>query len=676
MAMISGNDRTGRKGGKSISVGTKIYAIVGLCLVLMFAVAGTGIWQMRMVGKEIEAIAERDTAMIASLTKLTVHQLEQAIDFERGMRLAEELDRHPEIRGELDGTIEHFRKYAALVDKEFVDTIALAKYATETSTTAAERKIFEHIAEDLTALAELHKTFDTDALKTLELASNGQLEDAFVLIEGVEVQQTKLDHDLENLLFEIEEFTVEAALTAEEHEKFAQQLMTWITVIAMLVAVILSVLLVRRSVTGPLRQIVSGLDALNRDDLSVDVRVASNDEMGTIADSYSAFKDNLMRARELEAEQKALEQRQREEEERERQKNEERAREQSQVTESFSNAMTSLAANDLSFRIGGEFPPAFQSLKDDFNNAMDKLSTTMEEIGSASEQMLSGSREIHTAVDSLARRNEQQAASVEETAAAVSETTTAMKSASERAVEASGLASEARDNAEKSGLVVQDAINAMKKIEESAEKITNIIAVIDEISFQTNLLALNAGVEAARAGEAGKGFAVVAQEVRELAQRSSDAAKEIKTLIDSSGEDVKAGVTLVNKTGSVLETIVSQVKEIDLHVQSISGSAKEQAVGLQEINGAVNNIDEGTQQNAAVSEEASAASQMLAEEVGRVNVMLSAFDTGKMSGLVKQKTEESALNGAEGKSPPPVRLATGFDGNAAIAADNENWDEF
>ncbi|WP_419910254.1 HAMP domain-containing methyl-accepting chemotaxis protein [Hoeflea sp.] len=676
MATISGNGRAGRKGGKSLSVGTKIYAIVGLGLALMIAVAGTSIWQMRAVGKEIEAIAERDTAMIASLTKLTVHQLEQAIDFERGMRIAEEMARHPEIRDEFDKNLEHFRTFADLVDKEFVDTIALANRSAATSNTPAERQIFEHIGNDLTVLAELHKEFDVKAIETLELAQRGSLEAAFTRIEGVETLQNKLDHDLEEMLFEIEEFTLQAALKAEEHEIFAQQLMSGITIVAIILSVFLSILVVRKSITGPLRQIVGGLDALNNDDLSVDVQVASNDEMGMIADSYSVFKENLIRSRELEAEQKALEQRQREEEEREREESEARAREQAAVTERFSSAMSSLAANDLSFRIDGEFPPAFQSLKEDFNNAMEQLSRTMEEIGTASQQMLSGSKEIHTAVDSLARRNEQQAASVEETAAAVSETTTAMKSASERAVEASSLASDARDNAEKSGAVVRDAIDAMKKIEQSAEEITNIIGVIDEISFQTNLLALNAGVEAARAGEAGKGFAVVAQEVRELAQRSSDAAKEIKTLIDSSGEDVKAGVELVNKTGSVLETIVTQVKEIDQHVQSISGSAKEQAVGLQEINGAVNNIDEGTQQNAAVSEEASAASQMLAEEVGRVNVMLSAFDTGKLPRGAEPQSEETAGTAEASKKAPPVRLGAAYDGNAALAADNENWDEF
>ena len=248
-----------------------------------------------------------------------------------------------------------------------------------------------------------------------------------------------------------------------------------------------------------------------------------------------------------------------------------------------------------------------------------------------------------------------------------------MKSASDRARDASGLVATARDNAEKSGEVVRNAIDAMGKIEESADKITDIIGVIDEIAFQTNLLALNAGVEAARAGDAGKGFAVVAQEVRELAQRSSSAAKEIKELIDTSGGHVKAGATLVNETGSVLEAIVSQVSEINDHIGSISGSANEQAIGLQEINEAVNNIDQGTQHNAAASEQASAASQMLADEVVRVNAMLQTFQMG--AAPMQPETEPAAQN--TNTEPAPVRSvrsAPAFDGNAAVADDT--WDEF
>ena len=172
----------------------------------------------------------------------------------------------------------------------------------------------------------------------------------------------------------------------------------------------------------------------------------------------------------------------------------------------------------------------------------------------------------------------------------------------------------------------QDAVRAMMAIEKSAGEVGNIVSVIDEVAFQTNLLALNAGVEAARAGEAGKGFAVVAQEVRELAQRSATAAKEIKTLIAASGSQVQTGVSLVKQTGNSLDTIVGEVREISRHVNAIVESSREQSTGLQEINTAVNVMDQGTQQNAAMVEQSTAASHSLAREAAALNQLLAQFD--------------------------------------------------
>ena len=239
-----------------------------------------------------------------------------------------------------------------------------------------------------------------------------------------------------------------------------------------------------------------------------------------------------------------------------------------------------------------------------------------------------GSREIRSAADDLARRTEQQAASVEETAAALEEITTSVKDSTIRAEEAGSLVARTKQGAEKSGEVVRNAVAAMSEIERSSQSISNIIGVIDDIAFQTNLLALNAGVEAARAGEAGKGFAVVAQEVRELAQRSANAAKEIKTLITSSGEQVKRGVSLVGETGQALETIVGEVQHIDRNVQAIVQAAREQSTGLQEINTAVNTMDQGTQKNAAMVEETTAASHGLASEVQALNALIGRFNVG------------------------------------------------
>ena len=303
--------------------------------------------------------------------------------------------------------------------------------------------------------------------------------------------------------------------------------------------------------------------------------------------------------------------------------------EQKLVADCFGKAMAAIAAKDVSYRITDDLPEAYHGLKNDFNNALEQLSATIAKIDAGASQIHSGAEEIRSAADDLSRRTEQQAASIEQTAAALEQITTTVKDSSRRAEEAGHLVGKARVGAEKSGQIVQQAVVAMSAIDTSSREISNIIGVIDEIAFQTNLLALNAGVEAARAGDAGKGFAVVAQEVRELAQRSAKAAKEIKNLINNSGEQVKSGVALVGDTGNALTVIVDEVKEIDRHINAIVEAAREQATALQEINTAVNTMDQGTQQNAAMVEETTAASHALVSEVVRITEMLREFSIGE-----------------------------------------------
>ncbi len=332
-----------------------------------------------------------------------------------------------------------------------------------------------------------------------------------------------------------------------------------------------------------------------------------------------------------------------------------------------------LSDGDLTQRIDRPFVPTMEKVRQDFNDAVAKLRAAMQSVGSNAQGIAAGSGEIRSAADDLARRTEQQAASVEETAAALEQITMTVADSSRRAEEAGALVTATRENAQKSGEVVRNAITAMGQIEHSSGEISNIIGVIDEIAFQTNLLALNAGVEAARAGEAGKGFAVVAQEVRELAQRSAKAAKEIKALIHASGDQVKNGVALVGETGRVLQEMVTQVQEISTNIMAIVEGAREQATGLKEINHSVNAIDQGTQQNAAMVEESTAASHSLAKEAEGLFNLLSQFRVGQES-----HAPRSADSGHRPVASPARKMAgqvsRAFSGNAAVAQDS--WEEF
>jgi methyl-accepting chemotaxis protein len=294
----------------------------------------------------------------------------------------------------------------------------------------------------------------------------------------------------------------------------------------------------------------------------------------------------------------------------------------------LANALQAFSEGDLTQSITTPFLPELERLRTDFNGTAMKLCETMKGISSNAAAIAAASNQIQSASNDLAKRTEQQAASVEETAAALEEITTTVSDSSKRADDAGTLVRETKKNAESSGSVVSEAVEAMGRIEKSADEISQIIGVIDEIAFQTNLLALNAGVEAARAGDAGKGFAVVAQEVRELAQRSAKAAKEIKGLINASNGYVKSGVALVGDTGRALKQIVTQVVQVDGNVGAIVEASREQATGLKEINIAINTIDQGTQQNAAMVEETAAAAHSLSREAELLFNQLSQFNIG------------------------------------------------
>lgn len=279
-----------------------------------------------------------------------------------------------------------------------------------------------------------------------------------------------------------------------------------------------------------------------------------------------------------------------------------------------SRVMQAMAEGDLSVRMQGEFRGEFAEFRDAIHTSLENLDQLVGQILEGAGNVRSASAEIAQGNTDLSQRTEEQASSLEETASSMEEMTSTVKSNADNAKQANQLASAARDKAQEGGEVVDKAVTAMGEINQSSKKIADIIGVIDEIAFQTNLLALNAAVEAARAGEQGRGFAVVATEVRNLAQRSAQAAKEIKTLINDSVERIGEGSKLVDNSGKALEDIVDSVKKVSDIIAEIAAASEEQSTGLDEINKAVTQLDEVTQQNAALVEEAAAASESLDDQ--------------------------------------------------------------
>jgi len=347
-------------------------------------------------------------------------------------------------------------------------------------------------------------------------------------------------------------------------------------------------------------------------------------------------------------------------------------------------ALSEFAAGDLEGRIETPLMPSLDKLRLDFNAAAGTLQEALQVVSTSAAAIHRGSDEIGDSVGNLSRRTEQQASSLEETAAALDELTATVNKSAEGAAQARDAVIAAQADAEESGKVVRDAVSAMGGIEQSAREISQIIGVIDEIAFQTNLLALNAGVEAARAGDAGRGFAVVASEVRALAQRSAEAAKEIKTLIASSTHQVSTGVALVGEAGSALSRIAGRVTEMNSVIRDIASSAQEQATGLSEVNSAINQMDQMTQQNAAMVEQTSAASQALAHEGHELARLISRFKVGNLAESRSPRATGRPMRPSLSPSPAPQMAARASGGGraavavaaAATPSVAESWEEF
>ena len=466
------------------------------------------------------------------------------------------------------------------------------------------------------------KVLDGEFIPSLKTNDNVNVEIALgALLNAFQSQQSAIE-DFIKLATSSLATTEQSAAS----EAFFLDLIIYAVIALSILIVLLGIMMFRRRAIKPLSEITAFMALLTKEDYSKELALAErDDEIGDIAKSVTQLKEAAFERQKL---------RENAEQERQAKSNEDvanheretqAANERAHFIAQLSDGLTQLSRGDLTHRIEEEFAPEFEKLRSAFNSSIETLASTLTDVSEATRQVRQSADTVNASSDDLSRRTEQQAASLEQTAAALDQVTATVRQSTDKANKASDMVTETKSGAEKSGVVVRNAIEAMTKIEESASQISQIISVIDEISFQTNLLALNAGVEAARAGDAGKGFAVVAQEVRELAGRTANAAKEIKALIDTSASQVETGVSLVNDTSTALVEIEGNVASINEVIHSIVTGATEQSTALAEINTAVNQMDQVTQQNANMVQETNRSCEGLIDLSSQLDGLIQRF---------------------------------------------------
>ena len=547
-------------------------------------------------------------------------------EFQTLSAVAAHLDMGQTVRGYLLTGVERHKKLYLAAAAKFDDEIKKAIAPAETG---------EGVFESLSALrgmeAASHEWRAEIGDRIIQLSDDPktrpQALDIAMSARSSDMQQKFRDAQTEALrVLKVESLKLaEAETSGEQHTFWALAVGGGIAFLAALA----SAILLSRDIARPLGRLAAQIGELAHGTTSVVfVGKGRRDDIGMIAGACESFREAILEREQYERQ--ARETRDRTDAERAvtaRDREVEMTNLQGSV-EVFTRAFADLARGDLLSQIETELHGPAEHLRLEYNATVRELRDTIRDVVQAALAIDSASAEISSTTDDLARRTEQQAANLEEAAAALDQVTSSTRASADRAADVGQIVAHASAKGAASGDIVRNAVSAMSQIQTSAQEISDIIGVIDDIAFQTNLLALNAGVEAARAGDSGRGFAVVAQEIRSLAQRSADAAKQIKELITASGEHVRSGVGLVGDAGTALQAIVGEVNEIHRLVGAIVDTSRQQATTCGEINSAVGALDKVTQQNAAAVEETTAATETLAQEARGLVDRLKRFKGG------------------------------------------------
>ena len=445
-------------------------------------------------------------------------------------------------------------------------------------------------------------------------------------------------------------------LTSEMEVQSEQSIDSYITValIGSLIVATLTIFISVMTILSIIR-LARVTDRVAGGDTSLDLKAyRRHDALGVIVKSLHVFQKNMTDTQQL------------------NQKIRESAEAQNKVVSDVGEGLRLLADGKLDYQISEPFGHEYEALRADFNTTASRMANTISQIKESVHGIGEGINELTQASESLSKRTERNAASIEQAAHALNDVTSSVETTAGNAAAANAATSSTRDQAEASRELVQRFVSAMDEIHASSGQVSQIIDVMEDIAFQTNLLALNAAVEAARAGDAGKGFAVVATEVRSLAARSAESASNIKTLISKSSQQVQDGVTIVGEAGETLRQITQSVVEISSLVQDLSSANSSEAATLQRVNSTIGDMEQISQQNAAMVEESASACFVLREEASKLVDLVNQFHTGEVStrALLDNNTPTPQ------QKNPLHRVGARANENLAVAANSGDWSTF